>query len=577
MKADTALCRAIFLGIPFNFAILCYGNDYRLFREENGLQTKTGLMLRSSKLVEDYIQWQGGAPRFFNYSFRRGESYAQRLKAIARRDYKRSQLSEVLERFNRCYTDNKKVFENIKKLEKEETMVVVGGQQAGLLTGAALTVHKCLTIIKLAEEQERRLGKPVVPVFWIAGEDHDFDEINHLFVHENGHFEKCKYGGPLANKQSVSDLKLKRDELLKWVRQVFAAFGETAHTKDVLAEVEQFAEKSETAVDFFAFLLQRMFSRYGLILLDSNDRCLRQIERDYFRRMFDKRSAINQAVMAQLDRLRSLGYEVPLDQKSGSANLFINVNGGRELLEQRGEDLVGKNGRVFLNAGRFEKIVKETPEKLSNNVVTRPMMQELLLPTLAFIAGPGEITYWSALGTAFRCMGLDMPPVVPRLHLTFVPGSTRKWLEQKDMTIADILRGGSSERKERWLRNETGIDVDQAIAACEKKVADAHFPLSRLAVSISRGLENMADKNLQLLKRQVDILGKYMRREIERQYHVELSRFDKAETLLFPMGSPQERVWSIFYFINRCGFSFIDDLMNEDFRFDGGGHYLIEC
>ncbi|WKB34923.1 bacillithiol biosynthesis BshC [Terrilactibacillus sp. S3-3] len=215
------------------------------------MQTKTGLALRSSKLVEDYMQWQGGMPRFFNYAYRKSESFAQRLKAIAQRSYKRSQLSEVLTRFNQNYTDNKKVFENIKKLETGEGVAVVGGQQAGLLTGAALTVHKCLTIIKFAEEQERQLRKPVVPVFWIAGEDHDFDEINHLFVHENGHFKKCKYDGPLANKQSISDLKLKHDELLKWVRRVFAAFDETAYTKDVLAEVETFAEKSASPVDFF--------------------------------------------------------------------------------------------------------------------------------------------------------------------------------------------------------------------------------------------------------------------------------------------------------------------------------------
>ncbi|WKB34922.1 bacillithiol biosynthesis BshC [Terrilactibacillus sp. S3-3] len=97
-----------------------------------------------------------------------------------------------------------------------------------------------------------------------------------------------------------------------------------------------------------------MFSRYGLILLDSNDRCLRQIERDYFRRMFDKRTEINQAVMERLGALRSLGYEVPLDQKTGSANLFINENGQRELLEQRGQDLIGKNGRVHLSAEQFE-------------------------------------------------------------------------------------------------------------------------------------------------------------------------------------------------------------------------------
>lgn len=533
------------------------------------METKSIEVPPSSKLFKDYLNQEDSIQSFFDYRFNEQDDFNKRLKAIHERHYQRARLVRVLTAFNKKYTNHKNVFENINKLENNQTVAVVGGQQAGLLTGPAYAIHKCLSIIKLAKQQEERLGVPVIPIFWIAGEDHDFDEVNHVFTQKAGAMKKVVYQKKFGNKTSVSKLTIDKGDLAKWIDEVFGAFGETEHTQDVLTEVEDVMKQSVTFVDFFAHLIHRLFSHYGLVLLDSADPEMRQLESVNFQNLLSHHREINESVMTRLDALKDRGYDVNLDQTPGSVNLFYEHEGSRELLRTDKDQLVGKNGSVSFDLDEISQIAEQKPQSFSNNVVTRPIMQDLLLPTLAFIAGPGEIAYWSTLREAFHCLAIDMPVVVPRLQITLIERRTDKWLEDKGVSIEAILNGGLHDLKDQWLRSQHPWDVTGVVDEFRQKIKVGHGPVKSLAVDISRGLEQVSDKNLSIIEQHIDMIEKKMKTMIEKQYDTELRRFDDVEAALVPMGQPQERIWSIFYFINQHGFELIDQLLEQDYQFDG--------
>ncbi|MBM7644256.1 bacillithiol biosynthesis cysteine-adding enzyme BshC [Scopulibacillus daqui] len=529
----------------------------------------------SSKLVNDYINNKETISSLFDYKYQKQDSSQKRMDEIISRKYQRDRLASVLTKFNQKYTQHPSVFDNIEKLKKANAAAVVGGQQAGLLTGPAYTIHKCLSVIKLAKEKEEQLGMPIVPVFWIAGEDHDFDEINHVYIRKNDVLKKYAYKPSLSNnKTSVSKLDIDQKELSDWVETIFQSYGETEFTKDIVSEIRRMIDQSQTIVDFFAFLIHRLFDQYGLVLIDSADPDVRRIESDYFKRFIHNHHFINENVMSQLNVLKSRGYEVALDQSSGSVNLFYEEQGQRELLEYKEGKFVGKNGAVSLDYDQLLQAAENRPELLSNNVVTRPIMQDLLLPTLAFIAGPGEIAYWSALKEAFRCFDIRMPLIVPRLNLTLVDRRIEKWLKEKNVDIEEVLNNHLGEHKKNWLNKQHEWNVDGVIGELRQKIEEAHQPVQALAVEISRGLEKMSQKNLQLIVSQIDYIEKKMKGTIKEQYKTELDKFDWINDAVMPMGQPQERVWSIFCFINAYGFDLIGKLMAQTYQFNGAQHVV---
>ncbi|MGV3487764.1 MAG: bacillithiol biosynthesis cysteine-adding enzyme BshC [Tuberibacillus sp.] len=535
------------------------------------MQVRKLKLKETSKLMDDYINQFERLSSFFVYDYHKIDAYKDRLRHLNERTYDRERLAEYLYGFNKKYQPHDKVFENIKRLKDKNAVVVVAGQQAGLFTGPAYTIHKCLSILKLTEKLEKELSVPVVPVFWIAGEDHDFAEVNHIHILDNGQPRKHKYNLAGAGEDSVSRLQLDHGKLEQWIKDAFRSFGETQYTKSLLNGLLKKAAASSTLVDFFAAMIHEYFGSYGLVLMDSGDPELRKIESDYFEKMIEHNAAISESVVRQLTALKDNGYAVSLDQKITSANLFYHHNGERILLERADHE-------TFMNAVKgitvtredLIRVAQETPEKLSNNVVTRPLMQESLLPTIAFIGGPGEVAYWSALKGAFEKMGMIMPPVLPRIRITMVDEKTKNWLAEKELQIDDCMTGDWSRIREAWLNNQHEWDVESTFTRVQKEVINAIQPLHDLAREVNPVFDSLCDKNKQYISEQLAFMKKAIEREFKLRYQVELNKFDRVKAAIAPGGQLQERTWSIVYFLNYWGPGLITSLMaSEQYTFDG--------
>lgn len=530
-----------------------------------------------SKLLDDYIHHYDRISSFFVYDYHNKSAYQERLAHLNERKFDRDKIVDYLFEYNRAFHPHPKVLENIEKLRNKDAVAVVAGQQAGLFTGPVYTVHKCISILKFAELQEKELGVPVVPIFWVAGEDHDFDEVNHVHIIEQDRTRKLKFKMAEAGQNSVSLLPVDQEKLVQWAKDAFQAFGETQFTESLLEDVITKAKASTTIVDFFSAMIHEYFGQYGLVLMDSGDKRLRKLESQHFVKMIKNNEAIAETVTHQLSSLNDHGYSVALDQKLASANLFYHENGERVLLERSAQGtFVNDTKGISLTREQLLNTAQQNPEKLSNNVVTRPLMQESLLPTLAFIGGPGEVAYWSALKGAFETMGMLMPPVLPRIRITMIDDKTKTWLGVKGLGIDDVLKGDWDQLRGNWLNDQHEWDVEGVYSQVSSNVENALRPLYQLAGDVKPTFNDLTVKNKKYIDEQLGFMKKAIERELKLRYDVELRKFDRVKAGLAPNGNLQERTWCLYYFLNYWGPDLITRLMECDHYSFEGTPLLVE-
>ncbi len=500
--------------------------------------------------------------------------FKDRMKDLQERTFNRFQLTNVLEEMNNEWNAPDETIHNIERLKNKDSVVVIGGQQAGLLTGPLYTINKVISIVKLAKQQESELGIPVIPVFWIAGEDHDFDEINHIFLRAKSRMKKYKIGQQVTVKNSVSNIELNDEEAVHWLNLLFKELEETNITRELYTSIKDSLAKSRTYTDFFAHLLFKLFPQEGLVLIDSAHREVRKLESSHFAEIIDKQHEISMGVSNQLDGLAKEGYDISLEASGDDAHLFYQ-NGDERILLIRNSDgsWVGKNNEVVFSTKELLQIAEESPERLSNNVVTRPLMQELLFPTLAFIAGPGEISYWAALKPVFKNVDIKMPPVVPRLSFTYIDRKVSKSLNQFDLTAEFIVNNGVDLFREEWFDSKTEPSIHELIIELKQTIKEAHKPVEGLAKTIRSDIGELANKNLFYLHKHVDFLEKRMIKAVQEKHEKELSDLENIGICLHPEGL-QERVWNPLPFINKYGFHTIRELMKEPCSFEKD-HYLV--
>lgn len=512
----------------------------------------------NSRLLTDYKKPEHQIHSFFSYHPYDPESYVQRAKDVRQSKDKRldrQRLIEVITQYHQPELMNEAVRRNLKRLSDPEALVVIGGQQAGLLTGPLYTLHKIFSILELAREQEEKLGKPVIPVFWIAGEDHDLDEVNQLHVRNRNGIQKHQFpillDGP--NKKPVSDLSMDQEQMSQWLIELSQLYPDSEFKKEWLEICLGFIVDSPSWGRFFARLLFHLFGEKGLLLIDSADPQVRQVESNFFVRLIEQNEVIQQEVKESLEKLVELGYPSPLDLSTNQANLFLLVEGERYLLERDGQDWITKDRSLRLSTADLLEIAKSEPQRLSNNVVTRPMMQEYLFPTLAFVAGPGEVAYWSVLNKAFKAVGLPMPIVYPRHQFTLLERSSVKYKEEFGYPWERLIVEGK-QLKQEWLEEQFQFDLDQQFQMLKEKIEALYQPfIQETYDQVGRQTKEMGYKNLSKITQQVDFYQSFVRRTMEQIYEKDLNRWDQIIDGLTPLDSPQERVYNLISYWNSYG------------------------
>lgn len=533
----------------------------------------------TNRFATDYLAQDHAVEGFFHYHFLHSSEYERRVMELRNRSFKRKELCDHIEQFMDPFPSSNQVKKSLEKLRSENSVVVIGGQQAGLLTGPLYSIHKVISIIMLARQQEMELGVPVVPVFWIAGEDHDFQEVNHLYINKNRKVEKWIYPEKIKEKKMVSHIELNQEICLSWIDSILETYGETKNTKDLLDFSKKALEKSTTMVDFFSWIIMELFKEDGLLIIDSGDYNLRKLESEYFIKQIQCANEITSLVKEQQAEINLCGFPNTIEIPEQAGNLFYYDEEFNEriLLEYDEENLIfkSKNGQIHFTKEQLLQIASQYPEKLSNNVVTRPIMQEWLFPTLAFIAGPGEISYWAELKKAFEFFDIKMPPIVPRLNLTFVERQIEANLRAFHLSIEDVLKEGISKSREEFLASVRNKKLQALFAKTKEEVINRYRELEECANEEDKGLAPLLEKNSRLIMDQLQFMENKMELALQFKNDVVLKKYAAIENSLKPLGSPQERIWNIYYYLNQYGFSFIHQIMQLPFEFDGKHKVII--
>jgi bacillithiol synthase len=502
---------------------------------------------------------------FFHYNYKKETSYAERQKELANRKFPRETLVSILTNYNNQFDFSDDTQKNIDKLLNNNATAIVGGQQAGLLSGPLYSIHKVISIIQLAKEQEKKLNHPVIPIFWIAGEDHDFQEVNHVFTSKNGKVNKTIIPDKQTEKEPVSALSLNKEVTKKWMTEVVATYGDREYTKSLLRLIEEKVSISENYTTFFAHIIAALFPNSGLILLDAQDEALRKMEGPFFQQIIEKNAKLQEVIKKKEQEMKHGGYDLPFISNDYDANLFYLSEGNRVLLERTKQGYFwGKHNEVMLKQEELLTVAKRSPELLSNNVATRPLMQDFIIPTLSFIAGPGEIAYWGLLKEAFTLFQMKMPPVVPRQMITLVERHIDKRMKAYNLSYNEVLQNGTSEVKESWMKKQTPFDIEATFQSAENKLTEIHNALQRETTLVSQSLHEYGKHNLQYIKKELYNFEKKVKKTAEQQQATHMKRLDDIELSLRPMQVPQERMWTLLYYLNRYGLDFCERLLRVD-------------
>lgn len=521
----------------------------------------------SSSFLADFHAQKKELLTYFHY-LPNTTSYVHRALSLKSHQVNRQLLTSVVREYMMKFPHSDAVDMHLAELEKD-ALVVIGGQQAGLLTGPLYSVHKALSIILLAKQQRQALGVPVVPVFWIAGEDHDLDEINSTFTPNFGRLQKHTYNDRPNRKQMASETVVEAEKLQSFIRGVFKQFTETIYTKELLHKCLNMTHNVTSYTDFFAVMMNDFFSKEGLLLIDAAYQPLRKYESPYFVKMIEQSQEIASLVVDQESLFEQAGYGLPIQATKDSSNLFIVEDGERFLLRENNGQFVNETAGLRFSKQQLIDIAINQPERLSNNVVTRPLMQEMVFPVLAFIGGPGELAYWAAFKTMFEHFDMELPVMVPRLSITMVDKKSNQYLDELDLQVKSVFDGELQFHKQDFINVIKDNDAEEMIQGIEQTLIEQYEKLENHLSNAGPAFSLLTKKNLELHKKQFTYLSRKIEDTNLLRHDVKIRKFNHIEGTLFPEYTLQERWFSPLLFLNEVGPTLIDELLSQPFEFNG--------
>jgi bacillithiol biosynthesis cysteine-adding enzyme BshC len=534
---------------------------------------------QTQPLAEDYIHDYSKVQELFEYNPWVSQSVEERAAWLDQQNTisaPREGVVQALEQYNLRFPNSANVIESIHRLRQSETLVIVGGQQAGLFTGPLLVIHKAISIIRAAKEAEQRLNRPVIPVFWIAGEDHDLDEVNHLHIlTQQLALEKIELDNSkgLGKRAPISRLAITAEQWVQVLEKLDASLMSTDFKAHWMGKLRELSVESNTLVDLFAGMMSMLFGSEGLVLMDSDDPNLRRLEAPMFRQLIIGQKTIGQALAVSKDRLLGLGYEPQAEIREGNANLFVVHDGERLLLQRQGDDYTDKTEHFRMSESELLSLAEEQPENFSNNVFTRPLMQNYLFPVLSAVLGGGEIAYWALTREAFRSVGDQMPIILPRLEFTLVEGTVQKQLGKLDLSFEDaVLR--LEEKRDKWLEDQDSIGLPQMFANVKDQFDALYGPVLDAIGTINPGLSQLGETNRQKIIEQIQFLEAKSKDAHEAQFDAAKRQYDRIRLSIIPLGKRQERVYNVIGYLNKYGDGWLKELLDAEFEWNGN-HYAV--
>lgn len=498
-------------------------------------------------------------------------------EVAADRPTDRDALADVLLDQNEHWGLDEPTRRGIEALRDPQTVAVVTGQQVGLFTGPLYTVYKTITTLQLAEALEAQTGRTVVPMFWIEGEDHDFDEIATAHLFRRNEVESVTYpasqppnGEPFG---PVGRLTLTDDASGSVLEALDKILPSSDFKSSIMERARTAYRPGTTLADAFARLIQSLFEGQGLVCVNPDDSRLKALARPLFRKEIEDPQSSSARVQATSRELRGRGYNEQVTARP--TNLFWLGAESRRAIEIEEDGVFSLRGtdRTMSRAELLDRLEDE-PERFSPNVVLRPLMQDSILPTTAYVAGPSEVSYFAQYGGVYDWADVEMPLIHPRASVSLVEGKVQKVLEKYDLSIADFER--DLDRLFQDVVVETmEVDVDDVFQTAMRHVHEAVNGMKSDVESVDRSLVSSVESTRAALSDELDSLKTKVVRAEKRQHDELRAQLEKARVNLRPQGSVQERVINVLYYLNKYSLDLLDDL-KDGLSPDTSAHQVVE-
>ncbi|HVA95664.1 MAG TPA: bacillithiol biosynthesis cysteine-adding enzyme BshC [Candidatus Dormibacteraeota bacterium] len=491
----------------------------------------------------------------------------QAAEGVRLEDSVRQGVVEVLREQNQSFGGDEETSRNLDRL-RDGAFAVVTGQQVGLFGGPAYSVYKALTAIHVARELTAK-GTNAVPVFWLATSDHDLAEVDHCFISRRGGFERFE-----LEAQGISDRRVGEIKLGEGVRELASRAAELLNgpaAEEVSRWLTECYRPEETFGSSFAKLMTRIFSGRGLIFLDPMSPELHRLSLPTMLRAAREHKSLAEELVARSAALESAGLHAQVKVTAQSTLLFRIVDGQRVALRPV------KGGFI---AGSREESVEETlqslernPEAFSPSALLRPVMQDTLLPTIAYVGGAAEIAYQAQTSLVYEKLLGRAPAILPRGSFTLVPAHTANLLKKYNLEIQDIFGGRHklhAKMEAETLPEALSVRFDEAEKTIKSVLEALREPLGRLDQTLAGALDTASDKMLYQLN---GLRSKSARAEGFRTGVLNTHENEIAGVLL-PNNSLQERSLCFLSLLASEGLPLLDAL-DSCIRVGTGDHCVI--
>ncbi|MCL5772084.1 MAG: bacillithiol biosynthesis cysteine-adding enzyme BshC [Actinobacteria bacterium] len=544
-----------------------------------------------NKLYYDYIFNFEKLKDFYTYDYRLNDSYINRISYIKNSyDHKfREIISNSLLEYNKSINCSNKTIENIKLLKNEDTLVVIAGQQPAIFTGAIFSIYKIITVLNLADYLKKSLNLNIIPLFWNASDDNDLPEVKSIKISES-QFEKISLDVPeYLSGFSYSKIILPIDEIENVSRKMIYSLPETDFKKEINKFIEEIiinlrTDKRKSGISiskFYSLIIAKMFKNYGLVIFDPEIQEIKKLFIKLINFDLDNFNKINSLVEFNGNELISEGYHAQLKLIKNNLDFFLNTENGREKIKSKSED---KNIFIFEKSVKTEKneldknklrdIIFKNITDVGLNVVLRPLFQDFILPNIATVCGPGEISYYAQLKDVYTLFGSELPVLYPRMSATLIENKVRKAFLKLNLSY-DEIEDNQDNLANKIFQNIAGFNYQIYLENMEKEL---YAVLQKYVEEIKNHGFDASEafgRINQNLKKEVEVLGKKIINEYKRKNSFIVETISKIYNNILPDGKLQERVINIFEYINKYGFDLIDNIYLT-FKIFDFSHKFIE-
>jgi len=520
---------------------------------------------KNQNLFLDYLYEFENVKEYYKHNFRNKENFPQLFKAISEsRKNRQIDLSAILKnQYSTLQNISGNTLRNIELLNDEKTIAIVTGQQVGILGGPLYTIYKTITAIKLANQyNEKYEGYKFVPVFWLEGDDHDFNEVRSINI-----FDSENQVLNIGYKQEIEDDEAKLsvgtinfdESITDFFTQFEGILRNTDFKIDLLLKLKSCYQTGKSFKQGFKELLFWLFDEYGLIIFDPQDPKVKTILKPIFKKEVNDFTIHTQKLIQVSAKLEEL-YHAQVKVKP--VNLFYHTDDGRYSVEPVEEIFKLRRKRKQFTKEEILNEIEEHPERFSPNVLLRPICQDYIFPTGFYIGGPSEIAYFAQVTPLYDFYKIVIPVVFPRSSVTILEKNVGAALDKYDLTLNDVYLG-LDELKEKVISGLSENNLDKVFKESETEIELTFDKLKENLFAVDKTLVDASARYKEKMLASFSELKTKAIKAQESKHETTIRQLTRISNLLYPLENLQEREINFAYFYNKYGRDLISKIYDD--------------